>query len=234
MRIVVLVAAAAIATTAGTARAAEPAPPTDKRAWLAHINAPVTATSLPGGGQTVYAIGSRARWNGGPVRLLVLEHRVVAGDGYLRVLLPRRPNGTSGWIPQSDATINSTPWRVEISRARRLVTALRSGRPVAHFRAVVGKPSTPTPAGLLAISEKVRQRNSSGFLGSWVLLLTGFSNVLDRYDGGPGQVALHGRGGSSLRDPLGSGSSHGCIRITNTAITWLANHIREGTPVQIS
>jgi lipoprotein-anchoring transpeptidase ErfK/SrfK len=61
--------------------------------------------------------------------------------------------------------------------------------------------------------------------------------VLARYDGGDGRVALHGRGGASLRDPLGSARSHGCVRLENTAIDWLVRAISSarlaGTPVDV-
>ena len=51
------------------------------------------------------------------------------------------------------------------------------------------------------------------FYGPWALHLTALSDVLTTFDGGPGRIAIHGRGGSSLRDPLGTARSHGCIRI---------------------
>ena len=40
-----------------------------------------------------------------------------------------------------------------------------------------------------------------------------------------GTVGVHGRGGASLLDPLGSARSHGCIRLANTAIDWLAHAV---------
>jgi lipoprotein-anchoring transpeptidase ErfK/SrfK len=43
----------------------------------------------------------------------------------------------------------------------------------------------------------------------------------------------YGGGGASLGDPLGSARSHGCVRITNRAVAWLARRVRLGTPVQI-
>ena len=57
--------------------------------------------------------------------------------------------------------------------------------------------------------------------------------MLHNFDGGPGQVAIHGRGGASLLDPLGSARSHGCIRVDNSAVDVLAVDGAEGTPVQI-
>jgi lipoprotein-anchoring transpeptidase ErfK/SrfK len=58
-----------------------------------------------------------------------------------------------------------------------------------------------------------------------------YSNVLQEFDGGPGQVALHGREG--LPEPIRTASSHGCVRFENTAITWLAWHLEAGVPVII-
>jgi L,D-transpeptidase catalytic domain/SnoaL-like polyketide cyclase len=104
---------------------------------------------------------------------------------------------------------------------------------VRRFRAVVGKPSTPTPLGLFAVYERARQPDPDAFLGPWALHLTAHSNVLEDYGGGPGRVALHGRSGASLRDPLGTAASHGCVRVRNGDIRWLAKVAAPGTPVLI-
>ena len=92
----------------------------------------------------------------------------------------------------------------------------------------------PTPRGLFAVAERVRQPDPNGFLGPWALLLTAHSDALARFEGGPGTVAIHGRAGTSLSDPLGSARSHGCIRIDNSAVSFLARVAREGTPVLIT
>jgi lipoprotein-anchoring transpeptidase ErfK/SrfK len=73
----------------------------------------------------------------------------------------------------------------------------------------------------------------AGFLGPWVLALTSFSEVLKNFGGGPGRVGIHGRAGASLRDPLGSARSHGCIRIPNRHISWMAAKLPPGTPVRM-
>jgi lipoprotein-anchoring transpeptidase ErfK/SrfK len=76
------------------------------------------------------------------------------------------------------------------------------------------------------------------FLGSWVLELTAHSDILRHYDGGDGTVGIHGRGGASLLDPLGTALSHGCIRLANDSIDWLVGTVSAkwlpGTPVQVS
>jgi lipoprotein-anchoring transpeptidase ErfK/SrfK len=113
------------------------------------------------------------------------------------------------------------------------VTVFRDGERVRRFRAVVGAPGTPTPRGLAAIYERNRQPDPNAFLGPWALPLTSFSEVLESYGGGPGRVAIHGRGGASLLDPLGSARSHGCIRVNNEHVRWLARRVPVGTPVRV-
>jgi hypothetical protein len=144
-----------------------------------------------------------------------------------------RPNGSSGWIRADFAQLVPTRYRIEVSVGRRLVRLLYRGRVIRTYRAVVGRPGLPTPLGLFAVSERVRQPDPRGFLGPWALVLTAFSPSLTSFGGGPGQVAIHGRDGASLHDPLGSARSHGCIRISNAAIDLLARVAREGTPVHI-
>ena len=175
-----------------------------------------------------------ARWNGGPVSLLVLDATEDRKERlWLRVLLPRRPNGTTGWIAAHRAVVRRTPWRVVVDVDRRTVSLLHDGRVRRSWRAVVGAPLTPTPRGLFAVSERVRQPDANGFIGSWALHLAAYSPVLDNFGGGPGTIGIHGRGGASLFDPLGSAASHGCIRIDNDSVSFLARRALEGTPVLI-
>ncbi len=172
---------------------------------------------------------------GTPTELLVLDARRGAGGAeWLRVLLDERPNGTAVWVNAADTVLKRDPWRIAVSRAQREVRVFRDGRLARSFRAVVGKPSTPTPAGRFAIAAELRQPRTNEFEGSWVLPLTAHSDVLRRFAGGDGQVALHGRGGASLVDPLGSARSHGCVRLANSAIDWIATHVVAGTEVQVS
>jgi lipoprotein-anchoring transpeptidase ErfK/SrfK len=114
------------------------------------------------------------------------------------------------------------------------VTVFHNGRKVRSFVSVIGAPATPTPRGLYAVYEKLPQPDPKGFLGPWALHLTAFSDVLLNYGGGPGRVAIHGRDGTSLADPLGSSRSHGCIRVDDVNIRWMARVIPLGTPVQIT
>ncbi len=176
---------------------------------------------------------THASWGGGPHVLLVLDSRMYRGKAWLRVALPNRPNRSSGWIREDFVRLSTTQWRITINRAAHTVTVYRDGRKQRSFKAVIGNAATPTPRGLYAIYEKLPQPDPKGFLGPWALHLTAFSDVLFNYGGGPGRVAIHGRDGTSLADPLGSSLSHGCVRVDDANIIWMARVIPLGTPVLI-
>ncbi|MGI8439918.1 MAG: L,D-transpeptidase [Thermoleophilaceae bacterium] len=55
--------------------------------------------------------------------------------------------------------------------------------------------------------------------------------MLQEYDGGPGQIALHGL--DNVGGQLGTAVSHGCIRLANSDVTWLAARIEPGVPVTV-
>jgi len=163
--------------------------------------------------------------------LLVLDAATRDGVEWVKLLLPVRPNGTTGWVPRDNVALARTPYWVDVALRARTVTVYRGGKRVLRTRAVVGAPRTPTPLGLAAIYERNRQPDPRAFLGPWALSLTSLSTVLESYGGGPGRVAIHGRAGTSFRDPLGSARSHGCIRIDNGPVSWMAKRLPQGTPV---
>lgn len=189
--------------------------PTSDLAWRA---APVRTAGvyrgIPGaGGTRVGAIDpSRVEW------LLVLgAARDRQGGCWVKLRLPARPNRAAGWVRAARLLLRPTPWRLSVSLRARTLTLDRAGRRVRTVRAVVGAPATPTPRGLFSIIHAWRG-DPEAFTGSWVLGLTAHSDVLRHFEGGSGEVGIHGRGGASLLDPLGSAASHGCIRLANRAI----------------
>ena len=235
IRRVALAALLAAAALPAPAQAGELVPgPSRARAHLAKVIVATDARRVPWERRSVARLKPQATWGGGMTQLLVLDSLKLEGRLWLKVQLPVRPNGAAGWIPAESARISTTPWRVHVSLRRRTVTVLRRGRVVRRFGAVIGAPGTPTPVGRFAVSEPIPQSNPGGFLGPWALHLTAFSNVLDDFGGGPGRIAIHGRGGASLSDPLGTARSHGCIRIDNAQVRFLARVAVPGTPVQIS
>lgn len=187
-------------------------------------------------GRVVWNVNTESLYSRNATRLMVLgARRDARGRPWLEVQLPVRPNGTTGWIPADAALVRRSGWFVRVRLRPRTVSVFRAGRLVRRTRAVVGTSRTPTPQGLFAIYEKARRSDPEDFLGPWALHLTAFSEVLYNFGGGPGRVAIHGRGPESRAQAgLGTAASHGCIRVDNGPIRRMAGRLPPGTPVRIT
>lgn len=195
-------------------------------------DAPVYAS--PGGSKAIATARADTAWTGSRAVLLITNSKIAAdGRLWLKVLLPIRPNGSAGWILATQAKLGTTSARIEISLRARKLRLRVAGKTVMTTRTVVGKRSTPTPRGQFAIYERAASPRGSN-IGPFALHLTAYSNVLQSYDGGPGRIAIHGRAGSLLADPLGSARSHGCVRLSNSALKLLARFAKAGTPVTVA
>jgi L,D-transpeptidase catalytic domain len=163
--------------------------------------------------------------------LPVLGHATSrTGGSWLWVRLPGRPNGHKGWISAHRTRRTSTKWNLSVKLSTRRVTVYHGGRARRHFRAVVGKPSTPTPRGVYFIEEALALSSYEAG-GPFALATSARSNVFQEFEGGPGQIGIHGTNG--LTGALGTAVSHGCIRLGTHAITWLARRIGAGVPLTI-
>ena len=96
---------------------------------------------------------------------------------------------------------------------------------------MVGAPATPTPRGRFFVEEALRL-SSTASGGPYALATSARSNVLQEFEGGPGQIALHGM--NHLVGAPGTAASHGCLRLSTAAITWLAERIGRGVPVTVT
>ncbi|NUR92773.1 MAG: L,D-transpeptidase [Nonomuraea sp.] len=164
----------------------------------------------------------------GAARVFLVERDEGA---WLRVLLPVRPNGSTGWIRRADVTLAVTPYRVEIDRKAFRFTVFDGARAVRTGKVATGEAGTPTPPGRYFFTELVKPADPGGDYGAYAFGLSGFSPVLKRFAGGPGQLAVHGTNRPSA---IGTRASHGCVRVGNDDITWMAKNLAIGTPVVVS
>jgi lipoprotein-anchoring transpeptidase ErfK/SrfK len=158
-----------------------------------------------------------------------------AGRPWLRVRLPGRALGArsvagTGWIAADRTRTGSTPWHVVVDVAARRVSAYRTGKRVRQWSATVGDRATPTPRGAYFVEENVRL-DGGRTAGPFALATSARSAVLQEFAGGPGQIALHGRDG--IGGPLGAAASHGCVRLSDGAVRWLAGRLPPGVPITI-
>jgi lipoprotein-anchoring transpeptidase ErfK/SrfK len=147
-----------------------------------------------------------------------------------KVYLPMRPNGSTGWVKARSVRLALDPYRVVVSLGKHRVTVYKRNRLFMSVRAGVGRSVLPTPSGTYFIVSLLKQPNPHGAYGPYAFGLSAYSNVLQSFGGGPGQIGLHGTDNPS---GLGTNVSHGCIRISNAAIGRLARTLPLGTRVVI-
>ncbi|WP_131737891.1 L,D-transpeptidase [Actinomadura roseirufa] len=188
-----------------------------------HPAAPVPVLDRPGGRPVATLPAEQL---GAPTWVPVVES---SGD-WRRVLLPSRPNGSSGWISASGPGLRTahTPYTVGVDVAHRRVTLVKSGRKVGDWAAAVGDPKTPTPPGRTFVMATLApaKRTPSPI----VLPLGTHSATLDTFGGGPGTVALHGWPDASV---FGKAVTHGCVRVPEAALRQLSK-VPLGTLVLIT
>ena len=226
-----LVTVCLLGITAGSAAAAMPGR-VQATQELAVLLTAHGAHRQPGAGSPQISFVPASRpITGEQTTLPVIGHATGTGRvRWLQVMLPGRPDGSTGWIAQDGTRKLMTSWRILIDLAARRLRVYHDGRTVRTFQAVIGKPSTPTPTGQFFVEETV-QMPAGHPGGPYALALSARSNVLQEFEGGPGQIAIHGR--EDLGGTLGAAESHGCLRLATASIDWLAARIDPGTPVKI-
>ena len=164
-----------------------------------------------------------------PLVFLVQEEKPPL---WLKVLLPVRPNGSTGWIKATDVKLTEHDYRITIRLAAHQITVTKGNQAIVVAPIGVGKENTPTPGGLYYTKELLRPPKPDTVYGPYAYGLSGFSNTLTSFAGGDGVLGIHG-----TNDPTGLGKdvSAGCIRLPNEAILKLVEQVKLplGVPVEI-
>jgi hypothetical protein len=164
------------------------------------------------------------------VYLLLSSEADASGHVWVRMRVPGRPNGRTGWVlREALGGFHKTHWKIVISLQRRQLVAYLDGHRRFMAPVGVGKPSTPTPTGQFWIRERFRISKRSNPYWPWALGTSAYS-ILTDWPGG-GIVGIHGDFGEPHRIP--GDPSHGCVRMRDGDIAKLAPMITLGTPVEI-
>ncbi|MDA0167589.1 L,D-transpeptidase family protein [Solirubrobacter taibaiensis] len=149
-------------------------------------------------------------------------------DDWVRIGVPARPNGRTGWVRRTAlGAVHTVDTRITVDRRTTTLTLTRGGRTIFKTRVGVGKAATPTPAGRFWVREKLRFKNAPVY-GSRALGTSAYAAVSD-WPGG-GVVGIHGTDQPGL---LPGRVSHGCIRVRNADMATLYRLTPVGTPVVI-
>src|SRR5439155_6568704 len=130
------------------------------------------------------------------------------GDYWLKVEVPGRPNGRTGWIRWDTVSLRPVTTKIVIDRKRRALTLYVRGRMRFRTKVAVGRPGMETPTGHYYIAAAYHATES--VLGEYAFETSAYSKLSD-WPGG-GIVGIHGTPDPELP---GQAVSHGCIRISN-------------------
>jgi len=163
------------------------------------------------------------------VYLLLERSKGPAGD-WVRVRIPGRPNGRTGWVPRDAfGPFNRVTTALVVDRKAARLRLYRRGQLVVTMPVGVGKASTPTPAGRFWIREKFRVDGVGGPYGPRALGTAAYAPRLTEWPNG-GVIGFHGTDQPSL---IPGRPSHGCIRLRNADILRLYKLVPIGTPLLI-
>jgi lipoprotein-anchoring transpeptidase ErfK/SrfK len=165
---------------------------------------------------------------GSPLALMVVDDRV---PGWLEVLLPTRPNQSTGWIRADGVEVRRTTMAVRVDLAARRLVVSDAGNIVLEAPVAVGAPGTPTPTGTFFVVDELATGSMSSSYGPFAFGLSAHSEVLTEFAGGDGQVGIHGTNDpSSIGNPV----SNGCVRVPNEVAVRLNELLGLGTPVVVA
>lgn len=201
------------ATTFGKTPAAptDPAPQDGSDGVVLHVKKDIAVFDAPGG-EAIAALPSTQFKS--PTWVPIVAEQ---GD-WARVLLPSRPNGSTGWVRVDTDKVEKarTPYVVDVDVDARWLEVRKNGRKIGSWSVGVGAPGTVTPKGRTYIMASIRETVTD--FSPIILPLGTHSATLTTYGGGPGTVALHGWPDA---DVFGTASSDGCVRVPDDALELL-------------
>lgn len=151
-------------------------------------------------------------------------------NGWAEVMLPIRPNGSTGWIRVDDVNLYFVEGRIVIDLSDRQLTYTVDGEEVITSTIAIGTDQNQTPTGVFFVTDSVTLANPNSIWGPHALGLSARSDTIFEYNGGDGIIGIHGTRNESS---IGGAVSLGCVRMPNDLITELYNLVPLGTPVEV-
>ena len=176
------------------------------------------------------AIGRAGFWYGYEMTMPIVEDR----GAWVRIMLPERPNGSTGWVRREDVELSSTQYRIVIRLPEMRLHVYQDGFELWSAPVGIGKPSTPTAPGSFFVAV-IEKPGPHGY-GPIVLNTSGHSEAIQSWQGmGDAITAIHGPISSRSAAQIGTTGaaiSNGCIRMHEADQVKL-DVIPLGTPVDI-
>jgi L,D-transpeptidase catalytic domain len=170
-------------------------------------------------GAVIARLGSRTEFDS-PLVLAVAARR----PGWLGVISPLVPNGKLAWVDRRTVRLSAVRLHIDLSLSRRQLSLLRGRTLITRFDVGIGAPTSPTPTGRFAVTDKLSGEGT--VYGCCILALSAHQSRPPRgWSGSDSRVAIHGGGPGAI--------SGGCLHASTSALRFLMAHVPLGTRVTI-
>ena len=205
----------------------------------------LTAESLPEGSSLILEAAGEVdvfASPGDPEPIQVLEANTILDtptvvtvlegpfDGWARVMLPGRPNGSEGWVESDKFTEYVVEGSLVVDLSDRTLSYHANGEEILSTTVAIGTEGNPTPTGSFFVTDNVTLANPASAWGPHALGLSARSDTITEFNGGDGIVGIHG---TNRPESIGEAASLGCVRVPNPVISQLHELVQIGTPVEI-
>lgn len=158
---------------------------------------------------------------------------VISGpvDGWAEVMLPIRPNESTGWVQAEDVSFYVVDGEILVDLSERYLTYEIDGVEVLRTEVGIGSDHSRTPTGTFFVTDNVTLADPAGPWGPHALGLSARSDTVTEFNGGDGIIGIHG---TNNPGSIGQNISLGCVRLPNDMIAKLHEMVPIGTRVTIS
>jgi len=161
--------------------------------------------------------------------LLLAQMTDSHGNQWVKIRVPKRPNGQTGWVRRyALGDFHTVHTLLVVNRHTFRVRLYKDGKVIFSAPVGVGRPGLETPGGHFWVREKFRVRGAPAY-GPFAIGTAAYSAHLTDWPNG-GVVGLHGTNEPGL---VPGRPSHGCIRLHNSDIVRLYRRLPLGTPLHI-
>lgn len=151
-------------------------------------------------------------------------------SGWVEVMLPIRPNGSTGWVAVDDVSLYVVDGEIVVDLSDRMLTYSVDGVEVLTTEVGVGSDHNRTPIGQFFVTDNVTLADPNSPWGPHALGLSARSETITEFNGGDGIIGIHG---TNNPGSIGGDISLGCVRLPNDMIAALHEMVPLGTRVVV-
>jgi lipoprotein-anchoring transpeptidase ErfK/SrfK len=151
-------------------------------------------------------------------------------DGWVEVMLPVRPNGSTGWVRTDNVSLYVVDGEIVVDLTQRHLIYLVDGVEVLKTDVGIGSEHNQTPSGHYFVTDNVTLADPNSPWGPHALGISARSDTITEFNGGDGIIGIHG---TNNPGSIGDNISLGCVRVPNEMITLLHQLVPIGTRVTV-